>query len=412
MNRPQPSRTLMRCLARVLVALPICLFLPAAQAADIYISAEFKPDIGNPDQRQFVNTTPWSGVCAGTHLPSCIASNWWSIDTKIRGTKQGDGRSGYGRGSFYIGMPPPRIVRVTSEDGAHSFDLTFRIIGAAMRLRDTDGDGPTEPASTGGARNCTFGLRNTNSHNRTIMRMLLRRDGGEGSVACGLDWITANNYDMNQFDITYSLTTPAPLSMRSGLYTGQTTFRVGGTGEGADFDLGDGVVLDDSVVNIHFSLEVRHAFQLDLAPGSDRAVLMPRGGWTQWSDHGIAPKALEKELPFQISSSGRFSVSLTCEHVFPDGRCALRNQTVAADDVPLDIRLTMPGFHRLGAGEEAVLVPLTSIMTAPVFAADLFVIRRPSRLDFAVNGAPVLRMLDHPGSHYRGDVTVIFDADP
>ena len=43
------------------------------------------------------------------------------------------------------------------------------------------------------------------------------------------DWITANNYDMNQFDITYSLTTPAPLSMRSGLYTGQTTFRVGGS---------------------------------------------------------------------------------------------------------------------------------------------------------------------------------------
>jgi hypothetical protein len=57
-------------------------------------------------------------------------------------------------------------------------------------------------------------------------------------------------------------------------------------------------------------------------------------------------------------------------------------------------------------------LPLTTSMTPPVFTADTFIVRRPSQLRFAVNGSAVESMLDHPGSHYRGDVTVIFDADP
>jgi hypothetical protein len=257
-----------------------------------------------------------------------------------------------------------------------------------------------------------LGLKNNGAANRTIMRMFLRKDGGEGTVACALQRISTNNYLMTEFDFTYKLTTPAPLAMRSGVYTGMTTFRIGGTGEGADFDLGNGVALDDNIVNVHFRLDVQHAFQLDLPPGSDRAVLAPKGGWTQWSDHGIVPKSLERELPFSLSSSGQFSVSLQCQHPLPDGRCAIRNVTEAADDAPLDIRLTLPGFRDAASGADAVGLPLTTTMAPPVLTADTFIVRRPSQLHFAVNGDAVKDMLDHPGSHYRGDVTVIFDADP
>jgi len=384
----------------------------SAQAADIYITAEFKPDIHNPDQREFVNTTPWSGVCNSTHLQVCIDNNWWSIDTKIRGTKQGIRETNYGPNGFYIGMPAPRTVTVTSDDGQHSFDLRFNIIGAALRLWDQEGDGATEPASAGPSNNCNLGLHNTFANNRSVMRMFLRRDGGEGVVACALQWLNTNNYVIPESDFTYKLTTPAPLAMRSGMYTGMTSFRVGGTGEGADFDLGNGVVLTDNVVNVHFQLTVQHAFQLDLPPGSDRAVLAPRGGWSQWSDHGIVPRSLERELAFSISSSGQFSVSLQCQLPLPDGRCAMRNGTVDAEDVPLDIQLTLPGFRDASSGAEAVDVALTTRMVPPVMTADSFIIRRPARLHFAVNGDAVNAMLDHPGSHYRGDVTVIFDADP
>ena len=412
MRNPIRSNTASQWPAMALCALMLTAGTNSARAADIFITAEFKPSIFDPDMRDFTNTTPWSGVCNSTHLPACINNDWWSIDTRIRGTKQGIRQQNYGPNGFYIGMPSARTVNVTSEDGAHSFDLGFSIIGTAMRLVDEDRDGPREPASTGVPNNCDLGLKNTNANNRSVMRMFLRRDGGEGTVACALHWLTTNNYLITEFDFTYKLTTPAPLAMRSGVYTGVTTFRVGGTGDGADFDLGNGVVLDDNIVNVHFRLDVQHAFQLDLPPGSDRAVLAPKGGWTQWSDHGIVPKALEREVPFSLSSSGQFSVSLSCQYPMPDGRCAIRNETVDAPDAPLDIQLTLPGFRDASSGAEAVGIALTTTMTPPVMTADSFIIRRPSRLHFAVNGEAVGTMLDHPGSKYRGDVTVIFDADP
>lgn len=404
--------TLLRGVRRAAAAIALAAAAGGAHAADIYITAEFKPDINDPNKREFVNTTPWSGVCNSVHLQACIDNDWWSIDTKVRGTKQGVRTNDYGRDSFYIGMPGPRTVTVTSDDGAHTFDLGVKIIGAALRLVDQDGDGPTEPASTGGAINCNRALSNTNANNRSVMRLWLRQDRGNGVLACALHWLHTNNYAIAEFDFTYQLTTPAPLAMRSGVYTGMTSFRVGGTGEGADFDLGNGVELDDNIVNVHFQLEVQHAFQLEVPAGSDRAVLAPRGGWTQWTDHGVVPKALEREIPFSISSSGQFSVSLQCQHAHSDGRCAIRNETVDAPDAPLDIQLTLPGFRDASSGAEAVGVALTTTMAPPVMTAESFIIRRPSRLHFAVNGEAVGTMLDHPGSRYRGDVTVIFDADP
>jgi hypothetical protein len=412
MNNPASFRLSWRRLRQTVFFFALMAGAGGAQAADIYISAEFKPDINDPDKREFVNTTPWSGVCDSVHLPSCINMNWWSIDTKVRGTKHGTYAPNWGPGGFYISMPTSRTVTVVSEDGLSTFDLGVNIIGAAMRITDVEGDGPREPASTGNPNGCNLGLKNTNAGNRSVMRMFLRRDGGDGVATCSLHWLNENNYEIQAFDFTYKLTTPAPLAMRSGIYRGTTTYRVGGTGEGADFDLGDGVELEDNIVNVHFELTVEHAFQLDLPAGSDRAVLAPKGGWTQWSDYGVAPKSLERDVPFSLSSSGQFEVLLQCQYPLPDGRCAIRNVAHAADEVPLDIQLTLPGFRDSATGIDVVGMPLTTTMVPPVLAADVFIIRRPSKLNFAVNGEAVKSMLDHPGSHYRGDVTVIFDASP
>ncbi|OEZ00669.1 MULTISPECIES: hypothetical protein [Stenotrophomonas] len=405
------STCLQRRLRQGLCAFALIAGVGSAHGADIHISAEFKPDISDPDKREFTNTTPWSGVCNSGHLQSCINNEWWSIDTKIRGTKDAIAQANYGRNGFFIGMPAPRVVQVTSDDGAHTFDLRLNIIGAAMRLTDLEQDGPPEPGPVA-PRNCDLGLKNAGAGNYSVMRMFLRRDGGEGVAECALQYMQTNNYAMQEFDFTYKLITPAPLGMPSGIYTGTTTYRIGGTGEGADFDLGNGVTLEDNIINVHFSLTVQHAFQLDLPPGSDRAVLMPRGGWTQWSDYGIVPKSLEREVPFSVSSSGQFEVSLQCQHPTADGRCAIRNMTDTAHEVPLDIRLTMPGFRDAASGLDAVDMSLTTTMVPPVFTADTFIIRRPSKLHFGVHGEAVSEMLDNPGSHYRGDVTVIFDAAP
>lgn len=406
MSRTEASRWRWQLIAALLLAGSTS---APTLAADVFISAEFKPDLGNPDLREFVNTTPRSGVCANAHLQTCIRNNWWSIDTQIRGTKDAVHQTDYGPDGFYIGMPAPRTVTVTSEDGSR-FNLRLKIIGAAMRYTDAEEDGHAQFWSSGGAIYCHFGV--TGYSPFSVMRMLLREDGGEGTAACGLHWVDTNNYEIRQLDFIYALETPAPLRMRSGVYTGMTTFTYGGTGDGADFDLGHRVALDDRVVNVHFRLEVRHAFQLDIPPGSDVAVLAPKGGWTQWSDHGIVPAALERELPFSLSSSGQFRVLLQCQYPQPDGRCGIRNTTVATADAPLDVSLTLPGFREMATGVDAVQLPLLGSGPPPVFAAGTVAIGRPSRLRFAVNGAPVKAMLQHPGTRYRGDVTVIFEADP
>ena len=125
---------LSRRLRRALCTLALLVGAGGAHASDIYITAEFKPSTLNPDKRDFVNTTPWSGVCNSTHLQECIDRGWWSIDTGNRGIKHAVREDNYGPNGFYIGMPPARTVSVTSDDGAHTFDLQFNIIGTAMRL--------------------------------------------------------------------------------------------------------------------------------------------------------------------------------------------------------------------------------------------------------------------------------------
>lgn len=381
-----------------------------AGAADVHITAEFKPDLNDPSVRTFTNTTPWTGVCAQGHMERCRQNNWWSIDTTLRGSKDAVRVTDWGPDGFYIRMPPPRTVQVTSEDGASTFDLDLRIIGAAMRYTDEEGDGAEHIASSGSARGCDFGIIGHGPY--TLMRMLLRRDGGQGSATCSLHWVNTNNYAIPMLDFVYALDTPAPLDMRSGIYTGSTVYSFGGTGEGTDFDLGNGIALTDRLVHVHFRLDVQHAFRLDIPPGSDRALLVPKGGWRGWTEEGIVPATLERELAFGVSSSGRFSVTLQCQYPQPDGRCGIRNTTVDAEDAPLDVSVTLPGFRDVASGAAAVEVRLNSLGAPPVFGADTVVIGRPARLRLAVQGVPVQAMLANPGTRYRGDVTVVFDADP
>lgn len=409
MNAPDPHvfRDWLRHVA--LAATMVMAGTDPLHAADVTITAEFKPDLTNPDLRRFTNTTPWTGVCSGTHLQTCLERNWWSISTTITGTKHAIRQENHGRNGFFIEMPGKKIVTVTSEDGRSSFDLQLKIIGAAMRYNDQDRDGDAYNFWSTNL-NCNRGLQGYGAY--TVMMMLLRRDSAEGRAPCASRWINTNNYAITQLDFVYALETPEPLKMRSGIYTGMVTYTFGGTGEGADFDLGNGVELSDRTVNVHLRLEVRHAFRLDVPPGSERAILMPKGGWSQWSDHGIAPKVLEREIAFNLSSSGQFSVSTQCQYPQADGRCGIRSTTLASEDAPLDVSLTMPGFRDANTGEPAIDVALRSVHTAPVFTADNVIIARPSRLRFAVAGAPLQKMLQHPGSLYRGDVTVIFDANP
>lgn len=380
--------------------------LASALASSININAEFTPNRNDPGKVTFTNTTRLSGVCSGTHMQLCARNGWWSIDTALRGFKTGNGIRDYGRGSIFFSMPGPRQVRVTSEHG-DQVDLTLRITGVAFRYSN-----PAATASPLGVlRGCSIGLNNANSGNG-IMRLLLRNDQGyQGRSDCSFESLNAMEYSIGSLDFVYGLDTPDPLKMKNGTYRGSTTYTVGG--QGHDLDLGDGVALGDSQVVANFTLTVNHTFALDFPPGIHRAVLQPAGGWSQWIDYAKVPDNLRKDVSFRVSGNAPFSVNLKCQYLLADGRCGISNGIGAP--VPLDVAITLPGFTGSagGASSEAMDYPLLQKgQDIPSFQSTGGpVFNRRSYLRFAVNGEPIKEMVKHPGTEYKGNVTIIFDAD-
>lgn len=71
------------------------------------------------------------------------------------------------------------------------------------------------------------------------------------------------------------------------MYRGSLTYTIG---PGGDFDFGNNVTgLSGDTLVINFELDVQHAFIFEFPPGSERAVLEPKGGWQAWLDGGQPP---------------------------------------------------------------------------------------------------------------------------
>lgn len=385
------------CGVFALLALPI-----AASASTVTITADFTPDTHNPGSRLFKNTTPVSGLCNSVHLNTCRARGIFSVDTGIRGTKTTIGSGN--RNNFYFGMPGRREIRVQDSEG-NSHSLILRITGMGFRYQSPNGSsgGP-------GMNSCAVVLTNYGA-GTNAMRLFVRPDEGDSAFACWSGSVS-NQADrvIHELDIVYSLETPDPFGMKSGHYRGETTYTVGDVG--ADIDLGGGANPDSNTLTLKFDLTVNHAFRLSFPPGSDRAVLAPVGGWSQWVGGGRPPSALRRDLPFSVSSSGRFTVGLACQ--IPSGlRCAIREQASGAQ-VPIDIAVTMPSMTNVRTGEPAVAHPLLAlpVKDRALFGNDGYVQSHPSRLHFEVAGDPLRTMLSKPGTQWKGDVTVIFDAAP
>ncbi|WP_329758927.1 hypothetical protein [Stenotrophomonas geniculata] len=214
---------------------------------------------------------------------------------------------------------------------------------------------------------------------------------------------------LDQSSFVYELETPDPLAMKNDVYRGVLKLDVG---PGGDIDFGENATTD-AVLNINFVLDVAHEFSIQFANANPQVSLLPVGGWHQWVDYNRAPKRLQQELPFSLTSSSEFSIKMRCEHD-ANGRCGIRDQG-AGTVVPVDVDVTMPGMRNVATGAAAISTPLVSEqsgLTAPRFSPDSYLQQRPSKLHFSTRGSPLDEMLKAPGSKWKGDVTVIFDSDP
>ncbi|HHR6132345.1 TPA: hypothetical protein ACS72K_004010, partial [Providencia alcalifaciens] len=209
--------------------------------------------------------------------------------------------------------------------------------------------------------------------------------------------------DINDFSFGYELKLGNPLDVPSGIYEGEVVYALG---DGMDIDF-SADSYSDNEVRIKIRATVEHVFYFRFQPGSENVQLSPPNGWGAWVNGGMMPRQLSKEVPFTISSSNLFNVYLQCEHNVGSG-CGLKNQATA-EVVPLDVKLTIPGFT---SRQQPVrnLRLTTAANGHRIDYPGYFVSDFRSTLDFVVNRPEVEKMVKSPGSNWKGAVTLMFDS--
>ncbi|WP_337883851.1 hypothetical protein [Chromobacterium haemolyticum] len=410
-------------LTRLALASAFCvLWTSEVWAAELNVTAEFKPSILNPGNNKFINTTPQSGYCV-SYPSQCQSSNMFSINFPV----------GFRFETMQANEPDPRKtayfkvpassqgLMVTNESG-HSTQIQFRVSGFSMRYVMPVNVTALVPGSTstidahnklwsGGSWVNTpngCGYSGVGSYGNAHYLAMWKFPVNHGHCAKRpLHNLHANGMDMDTLSFAYELTTPNPLLLPAGIYSGKVNYSVG---PGGDFDFGDKAIIADNILTLNFTLKVEHEFRIDFPPGSDRAALEPVGGWQDWLHNNRPPVALRRELAFNLASSGEFSVHLECLHE-AGNQCALRRDGDPGG-LPIQVALTMPGVVARDGGAPASRTPLgVGAANKTVFESPAYSQNRASRLHFEMGRDAAAELVKYPGQTFRGDVTVVFDAD-
>ena len=211
------------------------------------------------------------------------------------------------------------------------------------------------------------------------------------------------------FSVGYKLILPRPHTMPMGTYRGSVTFSVGETG---DFGLGGNVTnLSTNSVTFNFTLTVYHELQVQFPANSDRVVLEPTIGWQKWLDTGVPPTKVTGSLPYRLTTSGPFTVTMNCGEEGIGAACLLRNQR-NNETIYFGVYFYPPkGFERADyPGEEApwreTLYPgrPAGYLTRSLVSSAL------GKFEFYALYDQAEKLANWPGDKWAGLVTLIFDA--
>lgn len=393
---------------RWLAAMGLALMVEAGgvQAADVLITARYIAGV----DREFENTTPPSGWCNG--VPE-LCDGMETIGLPITYKKISVAYAPDVKDRYYMRLPGSRKVTVSNDRGeTHTLDLMFSAI--SQNMWSHSGNPPTFGGDLrGGCAELSSGYDDPTDDPSFVRWSYYawRILDPSSPLACYSDSTDASAGDryeahVESSSIGYRLLLPNPNRMRQGVYSGSVVYRIG---PGLDIDPGNNVSeLNDSTLTVHFELNVEHALDIRFPPRFEEAVLEPPGGWQAWMAGRGAPPKLHRDLPFFLWSTGPFSVFRRCEHQLAD-QCAIRN--AQGRQVPVQVALTLPRTATMGnAPIDRVPIPHMSAAPLRVEQSTAMADER-SQLHFMVDKAGVDEMVRDPGSTYRGDVTVVFDAD-
>ena len=409
-NEAAPTMKPIPLLAFGLLALSAC---APATAAELDITARFRPSASEPNIIRFVNTTPLSGYCHG-NTSHCNPGDF-TIMTPLRLDRSWQVPGPIENQNYQRVDGAWKTVTVFSETRGEPFDVRFRLNLLARRYNL----GSLQP---GGIR----GEMSTVANSSGIMGA--SSGGCRGRLGAGNaqlyefawevpdDWRACSRNHrpdlelgpylgtIGNISIGYELVAPNPMQLPNGTYTGQASYTVG---EGRQIDLGPGTY-NDELLNFNLTLTVEHQIRVEFPAGSDRVVLEPDNGWLDWLNKGRRPPRLYREQPFRLWASAPLHMYLVCEHTLGN-RCGIA-ETRTGDPVPVDIAVSLPdAFRHQGQPVQKIPLPVGKL-AALTFDAVRPLLSGRSLLHYSVAQDQVNRMLDNAASTYKGDVTIIFDA--
>lgn len=385
----------------------------ALSAAEVDIRADYSSQVGGAGTARFVNKTPISGYCR--YQPAQCQEGRFDIMLPIRTSTF----------SIRANEPDPRKgammqvtnvwkdVLVTGPGGATE-RLSFRIDGFGVdynfhpsHVRGLTGiyDLPSAHRAVWGGQDWSSLLPGCRTHGQPIFRESISYTFWKttGELCAKPNVLDLPNFSYKDFNVSYELVTPNPLTMGSGTYRGSVTYIVGPR---MDIDFGDLAIPNDPIMTFNFILQVNHILQISVPPGTESLQLAPPRGWEPWVGRSVGPDKLWALQNFDISSSGDFKVQLRCQHLM-GSQCAIANGS--GHQVPVDTQLTLPA----GLTITGVPVNRQSLSArAPILVnSGRYVNNGRASLDFEVNREGVAEMLKHRGSTYSGDVTVVWDSN-
>ena len=404
--------TVMRFLLGLSVLSAAC-----ASAADIEITAAFKPLPGQVLPQSFTNTTPLGGACASVPL-ICNRPGVASVAVPITFSNLGL----FLRDQAGIILPiSAGIVEVRHADGVSTERLELQLNGmggtlsytrnevftpqpldSAQMSRDWDGSWAAAPPG------CTA----LASQDRGTSIDFMWQIGSTGR--CVKRSVSPlRSVSITNVMLSYVLTTPNPLAMKPGLYTGSITYTVGPLGV---IGMGAPLQASDNSLTINVRLFVDALLKVEIPPGGHNVELVPPEGWARWADHGRAPSRLTRDQTFRIWANGSFNMRLECQNVQGD-TCALRRSD-GNDLVGLNVYAGLPGYVTDNAGRVVTRKRLAINSNDPVTVAPKrYMDGNAGVLTFEVPGPQVTEMLKKAESRtsgesttYSGSVTVIWES--
>ena len=388
-----------------------------AHAAVQEITAVFRPDPSNPLSNKFINTTPESGICPW-HIPDrCKELGIFSIrtnDINFTASKAiPAGHASEREGAMFKVPSAWRSVEVTHTQTGERQTVEMRIAGIGNRWDIRSTATPATHAwgnvwsmwQTAPSPCLPTGYIANAPNYYTLWFWRVPENAGTCSRQAVSD-ISSLKYV--NFEYAYELKTPNPLTMSSGQYTGSLSYSLG---PNQDFDFGDVMIPNDSLLTFNMTLNVEHTLKVEIPPGGHRVELLPQGGWQAWLNQGRKPTRLFRDQTFNVSASSRFKMNLECQ--YPDGgnTCALREAT-SGHSVPLNVSVSLPNGLSDGGGQPVNRRPLLLDGSGTeLFQPGFYVDRKPAKLHFDIAREHVEQMLSGAGAQYSGQVTVVWDSE-